>query len=146
MPGDVTTTGTRAADAARADAPRDSDPVADAAPAEAGTAAVPGRGAGNDAAPDASDAPEAPGTPDTPPRLTGPEPGRARSERTGRGESSASRAGGGQSRAARARAAVAAVQGQAADVAASSVGVRRRLARLGAQRGTTVNPVLEPLI
>ena len=46
----------------------------------------------------------------------------------------------------RARAAVAAVQGQAADVAASSVGVRRRLARLGAQRGATINPVLEPLI
>jgi GTP diphosphokinase / guanosine-3',5'-bis(diphosphate) 3'-diphosphatase len=30
--------------------------------------------------------------------------------------------------------------------AASGVGVRRRLARLGAQRGATVNPVLEPLI
>ncbi|MGH3256006.1 MAG: RelA/SpoT family protein [Streptosporangiaceae bacterium] len=38
------------------------------------------------------------------------------------------------------------MQGQAADVAASSVGVRRRLARLGAQRGATINPVLEPLI
>src|SRR5579863_9682114 len=46
----------------------------------------------------------------------------------------------------RARAAVAAVQGQAADVAASGVGVRRRLARLGAQRAGTVNPVLDPLI
>lgn len=30
--------------------------------------------------------------------------------------------------------------------AASGAGVRRRLARLGAQRGTTINPVLEPLI
>src|SRR4029078_13026928 len=33
---------------------------------------------------------------------------------------------------------------QAADAAVPGVGVRRRLARLGAQRG--VNPVLEPLI
>ena len=49
-------------------------------------------------------------------------------------------------RTSRARAAVAVVQGQAADVAASGVGVRRRLARLGAQRGTTLNPVLDPLI
>jgi guanosine-3',5'-bis(diphosphate) 3'-pyrophosphohydrolase len=49
-----------------------------------------------------------------------------------------------QVRPSRARAAVAAVQGQAADVAASGVGVRRRLARLGAQRGTS--PVIEPLI
>jgi GTP pyrophosphokinase len=31
-------------------------------------------------------------------------------------------------------------------VATPGVGVRRRLARLGAQRGTTINPVLEPLI
>jgi GTP diphosphokinase / guanosine-3',5'-bis(diphosphate) 3'-diphosphatase len=61
----------------------------------------------------------------------GPTPGRARS---------------GQGRTSRARAAVAAVQGQAADVAASGVAVRRRLARLGAQRGAAGNPVLEPLI
>ena len=38
------------------------------------------------------------------------------------------------------------VPGSAADVAAPGVGVRRRLARLGAQRGATINPVLEPLI
>ena len=38
------------------------------------------------------------------------------------------------------------VPGPLADVAAPGVGVRRRLARLGAQRGTTINPVLEPLI
>jgi GTP diphosphokinase / guanosine-3',5'-bis(diphosphate) 3'-diphosphatase len=35
---------------------------------------------------------------------------------------------------------------QAADTAAPGVGVRRRLARLGAQRGGNINPVLEPLI
>src|SRR5262249_57641320 len=34
----------------------------------------------------------------------------------------------------------------AAQPAPSGVGVRRRLARLGAQRGSGVNPVLEPLI
>jgi GTP pyrophosphokinase len=34
----------------------------------------------------------------------------------------------------------------AAQPAPSGVGVRRRLARLGAQRGSSVNPVLEPLI
>jgi GTP diphosphokinase / guanosine-3',5'-bis(diphosphate) 3'-diphosphatase len=67
-------------------------------------------------------------------------------ERAGAGGSSAGRTGSGQARTSRARAAVAAVQGQAADVAASGVGVRRRLARLGAQRGTSLNPVLEPLI
>ena len=37
-------------------------------------------------------------------------------------------------------------RGQAADGAAPGVGVRRRLARLGAQRGAGINPVLEPLI
>jgi guanosine-3',5'-bis(diphosphate) 3'-pyrophosphohydrolase len=147
--GDVVTSGTRAAEAARVDAPRGSDPAADAARAEAGAASVPGRRAANGAPSDASGDPEAAETPETgadPEGLAGPEPGQAHAERTGRTGSGAGRAGGGQSRAARARAAVAAVQGQAADVAASSVGVRRRLARLGAQRGTAANPVLEPLI
>jgi GTP diphosphokinase / guanosine-3',5'-bis(diphosphate) 3'-diphosphatase len=146
--GDAITTGTRAADAARVDAPRGSGPVDDAARAEAGAAGVPGRRAANGAAEDASGDPEAPGTPGPSPDpkgLTGPEPDQAHAERAGRAGSGAGRAGGGQSRTARARAAVAAVQGQAADVAASGAGVRRRLARLGAQRGT-VNPVLEPLI
>jgi GTP pyrophosphokinase len=146
--GDVIATGTRAADAARVDAPRDQDPVADAARAEAAAAGVPGRRTANGAAENASgetDAPETAGTSTDPQDLTGPEPGKARANRTGRAGSGASRAGSGQSRTARARAAVAAVQGQAAD-AASGAGVRRRLARLGAQRGTTVNPVLEPLI
>ena len=36
--------------------------------------------------------------------------------------------------------------GPATDTAAPGVGVRRRLARLGAQRGAGTNPVLEPLI
>jgi len=144
--GDVVTTGTKAADAARVDAPQGSDPVADAARAEAAAAVVPGRRAANGAASDASGDPEAAGTPDPEPDpkgLTSPEPGQAHAERAGRTGSGTSRAAGGQSRAARARAAVAAVQGQAADVAASSVGVRRRL---GAQRGTAANRVLEPLV
>jgi GTP diphosphokinase / guanosine-3',5'-bis(diphosphate) 3'-diphosphatase len=108
--GDVITTGTRAADAARVDAPRGTDPETDAEQAEAGAAGVPGRRAADSPAADPAEA------------------------------------GNGQARTSRARAAVAAVQGQAADVAASGVGVRRRLARLGAQRGTTLNAVLEPLI
>jgi guanosine-3',5'-bis(diphosphate) 3'-pyrophosphohydrolase len=114
--GDVITTGTRAADAARVDAPQGPDPVADAEQAEAAPADVPGSATAEDADP-------------IPP---------ARASRSA--PRSQARAAG------RARAAVAAVQGQAADVAASSVGVRRRLARLGAQRGATINPVLEPLI
>ncbi|MGH3283158.1 MAG: hypothetical protein ACRDPD_00475, partial [Streptosporangiaceae bacterium] len=107
MAGDVITTGTRAADPARVDAPRDIDPVTDAEQAEAGAVDVPGDRT-------ADDATQAPAST--------------------------------QARTSRARAAVAAVQGQAADVAASGVGVRRRLARLGAQRGNTLNTVLDPLI
>ena len=60
------------------------------------------------------------------------------SARTARGS------GIGTTRAQRARAAAA--QSQPADAAAPGVGVRRRLARLGAQRGANINPVLEPLI
>jgi GTP diphosphokinase / guanosine-3',5'-bis(diphosphate) 3'-diphosphatase len=116
--GDVIATGTRAADAAQADAPRGPDPVADAEQAQAAAADVPGRRAAASAQLDANGEQASPGRPP-----------RSQVRATGR-----------------ARAAVAAVQGQAADVAASSVGVRRRLARLGAQRGATVNPVLEPLI
>ena len=119
MAGDVITTGTRAADAARVDAPRGTDPETDAEQAEAGAAGVPGRRAPDSPAAAAAQAD------------TAAEPAEA---------------GNGQARTSRARAAVAAVQGQAADVAASGVGVRRRLARLGAQRGTTLNAVLEPLI
>jgi len=147
--GDVITTGTRAADAARVDAPRDTDPVTDAAHAEAGAAGVPGLAVA-EAAPDhdAAAPPE-----ETPPQETLPQEtlpqetppqdsadsGQARTERNQRPQRT--------QRSPRvARAAVAAVQGQAADVAASGVGVRRRLARLGAQRGATLNPVLEPLI
>ena len=46
----------------------------------------------------------------------------------------------------RARAAVAAAAGPGRGRRGVQRGVRRRLARLGAQRGTTINPVLEPLI
>jgi GTP diphosphokinase / guanosine-3',5'-bis(diphosphate) 3'-diphosphatase len=85
--GDVITTGTSTADAARADAEQRTDPVADAVQTEAaGAAGVPSRRAPAE-------------TPPAAPQAT-----------------------------------------------ASGVGVRRRLARLGAQRGLTINPVLEPLI
>ena len=43
MAGEVVTTGARAADTARVDAPRDTDPVTDAEQTEAGAASVPGR-------------------------------------------------------------------------------------------------------
>jgi GTP diphosphokinase / guanosine-3',5'-bis(diphosphate) 3'-diphosphatase len=154
--GDVITTGTRAADAARVDAPGGTYPVADAEQAEAGAADVPGRGAANGAPQDAGgDRQTSPGTgnaetPDSqttgqdPQDLTDPGSPDADSGPDATEPAPTGRAG--QARTGRARAAVAAVQGQAADVAASSAGVRRRLARLGAQRGPAVNPVLEPLI
>jgi GTP diphosphokinase / guanosine-3',5'-bis(diphosphate) 3'-diphosphatase len=134
--GDVITTGTRAADTARVDAPRDTDPETDAEQAEAGAAGVPDRRAADRAGETIED----PAADQSAPAQQPP------AERTAAGGSSASRTGSAQARTSRARAAVAAVQGQAADVAASGVGVRRRLARLGAQRGTSLNPVLEPLI
>jgi GTP diphosphokinase / guanosine-3',5'-bis(diphosphate) 3'-diphosphatase len=130
--GEVITTGTRAADTARVDAPGGTDPVTDAEQAEAGAAGVPGRRTAGDAA----KAPESP-APDAPAEKRPAEPA---------APGDAGRPGGGQARTGRARAAVAAAAGQAADVASSGVGVRRRLARLGAQRGPTLNPVLEPLI
>jgi guanosine-3',5'-bis(diphosphate) 3'-pyrophosphohydrolase len=136
--GDVVTTGTRAADTAPVDAPRGTDPVADAEQTEATAAGVPGRRAAEDASLDASDpasdpgasaGSEAAGAQDLPNKTARPSQARPSQARPGR-----------------ARAAVAAVQGQAADVAASGVGVRRRLARLGAQRSGGVSPVLEPLV
>ena len=129
MAGDVITTGTRAADPARVDAPRGTEPLTDAEQAEAGTADVPG---GRTA--DAAQAAASPEAPESSQSAEDP------------AEPQAASAASTQARPSRARAAVAAVQGQAADVAASGVGVRRRLARLGAQRGTTLNPVLDPLI
>ena len=129
MPGEVTTTGTRAADAARADAQQGTD--LEAVQAEAAVAAdVP-----RSAAPNGSSAPA--GTSASPRAaadVSAPSP--ADPARPARG------AGAGTARAQRARAAAA----QPADAAAPGVGVRRRLARLGAQRGATINPVLEPLI
>jgi GTP diphosphokinase / guanosine-3',5'-bis(diphosphate) 3'-diphosphatase len=155
--GDVITTGTVAADAARVDAQRDSDPVIDAEQTEAtGLAGVPDSRAASDTqetapaepaetlpattAP-ATTAPAAPAPTDTAPAETAqtdqpaatPAPAGGRTSRSGRGGSERARA-------------AAAVPGQPADVAAPGVGVRRRLARLGAQRGATINPVLEPLI
>ncbi len=149
MAGDVITTGTRAADAVGVDAQRDTDPVADAEQADAAEAAgVPGGRAadnsqktsereeapdaqatsGSQATPAAGEAAETEGT---------HRPGRASPGRTTRGERN------GRAGTDRAKTIVA---GPPADAAAPGVGVRRRLARLGAQRGTTINPVLEPLI
>jgi guanosine-3',5'-bis(diphosphate) 3'-pyrophosphohydrolase len=129
VPGEVTTTGTRAADAARADAQQGTD--LEAVQAEAAVAAdVPGP-----AAPNGSSGPA--GTSASPRATAGASaPSPADPARPARG------AGAGTARAQRARAAAA----PPADAAAPGVGVRRRLARLGAQRGATINPVLEPLI
>jgi guanosine-3',5'-bis(diphosphate) 3'-pyrophosphohydrolase len=111
--GEVITTGTRAADAARADARPGPDPSAQDAEQD-GAAAVPEphMANGGPESPDAAQAARNPGL------------GTARAQ----------------------RARVATVQHQSADPAAPAVGVRRRLARLGAQRGAGINPVLEPLI
>ena len=149
MAGDVITTGTRAADAVGVDAQRDTDPVADAEQAETAEAAgVPG-GRTADSSQQTSEREEAPeaqatsGAQATPAAQEAAEtegihrPGRASPGRTTRGERNG-RAGTDRAKTT--------VPGPLADVAAPGVGVRRRLARLGAQRGTTINPVLEPLI
>ena len=139
MAGDVITTGTSAAHAAPVDAPQDTDPVTGAPQAEAAAADVAGQ--------------HAPGPPCPPRTKPRPSPGQAAAERPSRPESpgrdgrappdrppggpgadSPGRAGPGRRRARR------------ADVSTSGAGVRRRLARLGAQRATNLNPVLEPLI
>ena len=128
MAGEVVTTGTRTADAARVDAQQGT--ALDAEPAEAAVAAgVPGPDAlnGDSEAPQATEDAAAPASPVP-----------ASAARTARAS------GLGTNRAQRARAAAA--QSPAADAAAPGVGVRRRLARLGAQRGAGINPVLEPLI
>ena len=88
--------------------------------------------------------------PDQPsPTAEGPVPdeaGPAEEPRTRRTPTAASSApAGGQARTGRARGA-ATPASRPAEVATSGAGVRRRLARLGAQRGTNLNPVLEPLI
>jgi guanosine-3',5'-bis(diphosphate) 3'-pyrophosphohydrolase len=144
--GDVITTGTRAADAAGADAQKDTDTVTDAEQAEAAAVAdVPDVGATDGSQPaaasDATAVSEAPAdqlttaAPETSKSPGSPRPVKAASGRTARsGRTGAERAKTGT------------FTGQAGDVAAPGVGVRRRLARLGAQRGTTINPVLEPLI
>jgi guanosine-3',5'-bis(diphosphate) 3'-pyrophosphohydrolase len=147
--GDVITTGTRAADAVGVDAQRDTNPVADAEQAEAAEAAgVPG-GRAADSSQQTSERQEAPDAQATSGSQAAPavqeaaetegthRPGRASPGRSTRGERNG-RAGTDRAKTT--------VPGQSADVAAPGVGVRRRLARLGAQRGTTINPVLEPLI
>ena len=142
MAGDVITTGTRAADPARVDAPRGTDPVTDAEQAEAGAPDVPGDRTADDAAqaPASPEGPEAePGEPQAPDAPEDPADDTAPPSKP-----QAASTGSTQARTSRARAAVAAVQGQAADVAASGVGVRRRLARLGAQRGNDAQPGARP--
>jgi len=122
--GEVTTTGTEATDAAQADAQPGLKPsTQEAGPAEA---AVPADVQGLRALESTSE----PVTPSVP---SMPTPPSARSA----------------ARAQRTR--VAALPGQASDPVPAGggtpgVGVRRRLARLGAQRGPGTNPVLEPLI
>ncbi len=144
MAGDVVATGTRAADTAPVDAPRGTDPVADAEQTEATAAGVPGRRAAEDAPPAPPDPPDASDPASDPGASAGSEAAGAQDLPNKTARPSPARPS--QARPGRARAAVAAVQGQAADVAASGVGVRRRLARLGAQRSGGVSPVLDPLV
>ena len=151
MAGDLITTGTSAADAVRADASQETRPLTDAEQAEAAAASVPGH---HEPAQHERDHPapdqHEPGhhEPDQPsPTAEGPVPyeaGPAEEPRTRRTPTAASGAGG-QARTGRARGA-ATPASRPAEVATSGAGVRRRLARLGAQRGTNLNPVLEPLI
>ena len=120
MAGDVVTTGTRAADTARVDAPRGTDPVTDAEQAEAGAASVPGRRTANGpAAAAAKDSPAAAAAKDSPaaaaakdsteqtqesPAADEPAPaGQPPAGRTGTGGSGAGRPGSGQARTSRAR-------------------------------------------
>jgi len=116
--GDVITTGTKAADPARVDAPRGTDPVIDAEQAEAGAADVPGGRAADGAAavPASPQAAELPTAPESP----------ADDTASARKPPTAST----QARPSRARAAVAAVQGQAADVAASMTKRLNRVPRV----------------
>src|ERR1039458_1390121 len=157
--GDVITTGTRAADATPVDAQRDSDPAGDAQPAQVAEAAdVPSRGMASstsDLAPEAPDpetpdvpAPETPASgtaqeaaaPQTPPSDS------AAPEKTLAPDVPVPDAPGPEGKAAPARSSRSERYGRAgidravatappADVAAPGVGVRRRLARLGAPRG-----------
>ena len=147
MAGDVITTGTSAADAARADASPETRPVTDAEQAEAAAASVPGHHEPGQHEPGHHE-------PDQPsPTADGSVPdkaGPAEEPRTRRTPTAVSGTGvgagtGGQPRTGRARGAATPTT-RPAEVATSGAGVRRRLARLGAQRGTNLNPVLEPLI
>ena len=128
MAGEVITTGTRAADAARTDAERGT--AHDAEQAEAAvTAGVPDpralNGTSETSQASTSETSQAAPAPSSARPSTRPSAAAARPAR-GAGTGTA--------------------RGQAADGAAPGVGVRRRLARLGAQRGAGINPVLEPLI
>ena len=175
MAGDVITTGTRAAEATGVDAERDTDPVVDAQQAEVAEAGdVPGPPMA-DVTPQAPQNPQAPpptgsAAPESAaPEPAAPEPAAPESTvaevaadaadaavaenaedggepgPTGRtGRAGAGRTRSGRSGTERPKSAV--TVAPPADVAAPGVGVRRRLARLGAQRGAGINPVLEPLI
>ena len=140
MAGEVITTGTRAADPARTDAQQGT--ALDAEQAEAAVAAgVPGQRAlnGDSAAPQATTDPQATLKKATTGLHLRHRRARSRLRRTDgaglrdRYQPGSASQGGGRAEPAR-------------RCAAPGVGVRRRLARLGAQRGAGINPVLEPLI
>jgi GTP diphosphokinase / guanosine-3',5'-bis(diphosphate) 3'-diphosphatase len=127
--GDVITTGTAGADAARIEdsglLKEVSDQTAQAATATVSDRVMPAVPSPDTESPDAQDA--------VPPGQDNGPPG------TGTGRTEAAPAQPGRPRSAGSR-------DTAAQSAPSGVGMRRRLARLGAQRGSGVNPVLEPLI
>ena len=124
MAGEVITTGAKSADAARTDEQRGTPHDGEQAEA-AVTAGGPDPRALN-GTPEAPQA--APAPPSIPTSIPPSAPPSAAAVRTARGSGNGT------------------PRGQAADAAAPGVGVRRRLARLGAQRGAGINPVLEPLI
>ena len=143
MAGEVLTTATAAADAARI---KDATEPRHEAHDRTDQATAPARAteAGPDgAAPAVTSAPEPPEPETSAPETSAPE--------TSAPETSAPETSAPETSVAETPAAPAPVQpsapAQPAHVAAPpGVGVRRRLARLGAQRGAAVNPVLEPLI
>ncbi|MGH3167253.1 MAG: HD domain-containing protein, partial [Trebonia sp.] len=158
MAGDVMTTATAGADAARigdtADDPREArgktDQVSAARPDGGVPAGQPPRRDPEPAAPNAqgpnaqgpnTQGPSTQGTGTLGANNQGTNTQRANAQGT-----NAQRAGAQRANAQGATPQGANAQGASTQAASPGVGVRRRLARLGAQRGSGVNPVLEPLI
>ena len=136
MAGDVMTTGTRDADPA-AGAEQAANPVPGASTSDGDQPAALATAAAGNAAPETG-RPET-GTPGT------STPGTSTPE-TSTPETSTPPAAKPAATSGPATAARAPRTAPAAPESSPAVGVRRRLARLGAQRGSTINPVLEPLI